>query len=93
MPLRHVTVADHHKAGYTGPYWIACEHPERPLDGWSITDFGCDACMIALVVATTTNPAYRADRFDSGRATKHGNRVEILESARQWRADRGLRAI
>lgn len=85
-PDEHVVVED---IATPGPWWIAHEHPERPVDGWTVWAWSCDACVMHLVAAASLDPGHRADSTEVGMSTTQ----EALASCREWRAERGLREL
>lgn len=76
-----------------GPWWIAHEHPERPVDRWTVWSWDCDRCMAHLVASAAIVGDLYAEEF-----TEHGSKTSTtvtatLDQARAWRAGQGLRAL
>jgi hypothetical protein len=89
---RHVVMADLVE-WETGPWWIAHEHPERPVDRWTVWSWDCDRCMAHLIASAHIVGDLYAEEF-----TVHGNAVSTtvsatLAEARAWRADQGLMTL
>jgi len=52
-------------------YWVACQHPEKPMDNHVYVDFYCPACRIAAA-------AYLACQGDTvGRDTVNGQTISL----------------
>lgn len=59
MAATHVTVADAVRDfGKEGPWWLACEHPERPPDQWVLWSWDCDACLLHMRAAVAHDPGH-----------------------------------
>ena len=92
--MRHVTVEDAALQTFvSGPWWVAHEHPERPSDRWTVWDWGCDPCMIHLVVSATHVTPIHPTAVSDGHVTRHRTLSETVALARAWRARNGHREI
>lgn len=76
----HMMLADVIADGGAGPWWFACEHPERPHDGWTVWDESCRPCRIHLDVAAAAEPHRQGRRFSSAGA--HGEWLPLAVVAR-----------
>lgn len=87
----HITAA-HFGASDIEPWWIAHDHPERPVDRWTVWSWNCDACMIHLIASAAVDGDRHAEEFTThsfGATTV----AETLTQARAWRAERGMRPL
>ena len=77
-----------------GPWWFACDHPERPADEWIIWIYECDACTLALVAAAEAQPDRRVDeRTHDHRIWLVTTILDTLAHVREWRAEHGHRPL
>lgn len=88
---RHVVNADLASWGL-GEWWIAHEYPERPVDGWTVWSWDCDACMIHLVASAHHDGDLYAEEFKT-HSMFATTVAETLAQARAWRVEHGLRAL
>jgi len=72
-----------------GPWWIAHDFPERPVDDYCVWSWNCTPCMLHLIAAVGLNPDRASETF-----TEHSRGAmtvgETLRQAREWRAEQGL---
>lgn len=76
-----------------GPWWIAHEWPERPVDDWCVWSWSCDPCVLHLVAAARFAGAHRAETFQVHADPEVHTVADVLAAARAWRAERGMPAL
>ena len=86
---RHVGLGDLEP----GPWWIAHEYPERPVDDWCVWSWDCEPCMLHLIASAHHMPDKYAEEFEVHNGSGITTVAATLEAARAWRAERGLRML
>jgi hypothetical protein len=90
---RHVTAADANGNNGEGPWWVAHEHPERPMDDHTLWSWACDPCMLHLITAQLHSVEGAAAQMVVGGTVTMTTVTETLSTARAWRAERGLKPL
>ena len=88
MSGRHVGLGDLEP----GPWWIAHDHPERPVDDWCVWSWDCEPCMYHLIASAAVDGDRTAESFTT-HATSATTVAATLAEARAWRAERDLRPL
>lgn len=86
---RHVGLGDLEP----GPWWIAHEYPERPVDAHCVWSWDCEPCMFHLIAAAAMDPDRYAEEFAVHGSMATTTVAATLLEARLWRAEHGLRAL
>lgn len=86
----HITAENHPSPG---PWWAACDHPEKPGDQWVLWSWDCDACIMHLAAAAAQEGGIYAEHYASTIQPTATTVAGTLAAARVWRAEQGMREL